>query len=55
MNQKSAVVLFKEKPIRRTWSHNEWWFSVVDVCQVLVDSADAGAYDRARIDFHDAR
>jgi DNA-damage-inducible protein D len=25
---------------------NEWWFAIVDVCEVLTDSIDAGAYWR---------
>lgn len=40
------LVVFQEKAIRRTWHNEEWWFSVVDVCGVLTDSADAGAYWR---------
>ncbi len=46
MNQEDAIVVFKEKTIRRTWYQNAWWFSVVDVCAVLSDSVDAGAYWR---------
>ncbi|MFH1818227.1 MAG: Bro-N domain-containing protein [Pseudomonadota bacterium] len=40
------LVVFQEKAIRRTWHKDEWWFSVVDVCAVLTESADAGAYWR---------
>jgi len=40
------LVVFQEKAIRRTWHKEEWWFSVVDVCGVLTDSPDAGAYWR---------
>lgn len=40
------VDVFKGKEIRRTLHNDEWWFSVVDVCGVLTDSADAGAYWR---------
>lgn len=39
-------VVFQEKAIRRAWNNDEWWFSVVDVCGVLTDSPDAGAYWR---------
>lgn len=42
----AALVLFQEKTVRRTWHKNEWWFSVADVCGVLSDSADSGAYWR---------
>lgn len=40
------IAVFQEQAIRRTWQGNEWWFSVVDVCAVLTDSPDAGAYWR---------
>jgi len=40
------LVVFQEKAIRRTWHNEEWCFSVVDVCGVLTDSPDAGAYWR---------
>lgn len=46
MNQETAIVIFKEKTIRRTWYGNAWWFSVVDVCAVLTNSNDANAYWR---------
>lgn len=40
------LVVFQEQAIRRTWHQGAWWFSVVDVCGVLTESADAGAYWR---------
>ena len=46
MSKETAIVMFKEKSIRRIWHHEEWWFSVVDICSVLTESADAGAYWR---------
>jgi hypothetical protein len=45
-NPADRIVVFQEKAIRRTWHNEEWWFSVVDVCGVLTESADAGAYWR---------
>ena len=42
----TKIALFKGKKIRKTLFQNEWWFSVVDVCEVLTDSVDAGAYWR---------
>ncbi|RZB31977.1 MAG: hypothetical protein SRB1_01596 [Desulfobacteraceae bacterium Eth-SRB1] len=42
----NKLVVFKGKEIRRALYNNEWWFSVVDVCEVLTGSADAGAYWR---------
>lgn len=46
VTQADRIVLFQEKPIRRTWHESEWWFSVSDVCEVLTNSPDAGAYWR---------
>ena len=54
MSKKTAIsgkpenhlVVFQEKAIRRTWHNEEWWFSVADVCGVLTDSPDSGAYWR---------
>lgn len=40
------IAVFQEKTIRRTWHNEEWWFSVADVCGVLTESADPGAYWR---------
>ena len=40
------IAVFRGKEIRKTIHKNEWWFSIVDVCAVLTESADAGAYWR---------
>ncbi len=42
----NKIVLFQNAGIRRVWHREEWWFSVIDVCAVLVKSSDAGAYWR---------
>ncbi len=42
----TRIDVFKGRDIRRTLHHDEWWFSVVDVCGVLTDSVDPGAYWR---------
>lgn len=44
MNKETAIVLFNQKEIRRTWHQNEWWFSVVDVVAALTDSANPSDY-----------
>lgn len=46
MSKETAIVIFKEQTIRRTWYKDTWWFSVVDVCAVLTESVDGGAYWR---------
>ena len=42
----TKIAIFKGKGIRKVIHNNEWWFSVIDVCSVLTDSSDAGAYWR---------
>ena len=42
----NKLVVFESKFIRRIWHNEEWYFSVVDVCGVLTDSPDSGAYWR---------
>ena len=42
----TKIAIFKGKQVRKTIHNNEWWFSVVDVCGVLTESIDAGAYWR---------
>ncbi len=44
----TQLAVFKGKKIRRHWDddNEKWYFSVVDVCEVLTESADAGAYWR---------
>lgn len=46
MDEKNKIAIFKGKKIRKTLHQNEWWFSVIDVCEALTDSVDAGAYWR---------
>src|SRR3989338_5239696 len=39
-----ALVVFQGKGIRRTWFNDEWWFSVVDIVEVLTESGRARKY-----------
>ena len=43
MTKKQAIQLFQERKVRTAWDDQEekWYFSVVDVCEVLTDSKDA--------------
>ncbi len=47
MTKKQQLQLFEEKKVRTVWDDQEekWYFSIVDVCNVLVDSKD---YQTAR-------
>ena len=44
MNENNALVVFQDKKIRRIWHNNEWYFSVVDVIEVLTDSNNPRNY-----------
>ena len=43
MTKKQAIQLFQERKVRTVWDDQEekWYFSIVDVCEVLTDSKDA--------------
>ena len=42
----TKIAIFRNIEIRKIVYKNEWWFSVTDICGVLTDSPDAGAYWR---------
>ena len=44
MNPDSKIAIFRGKKVRRTIYQNEWWFSVVDVVEVLTDSNNPRVY-----------
>ena len=35
-NKDSKLALFDGRPIRKVFHEGEWWFSIIDVVQVLV-------------------
>ena len=47
IQENDKLQMFENQSIRTAWDeeNEEWYFSVVDVCRVLVDSPD---YDTAR-------
>lgn len=44
MDKNNAIIMFKEKTIRRTWHQNAWWFAIVDVIGALTDSVQPTGY-----------
>lgn len=44
MDPNTALVVFQGKNMRRIWHNDEWYFSVVDVVQVLTDSSNPRNY-----------
>lgn len=48
MTKKNTIQLFENKKVRTVWDEEQekWYFSIVDVVEVLTDSVDATAYWR---------
>jgi hypothetical protein len=42
--EKNKMVVFQEKEIRRVWHQEEWWFSIIDVIEVLTESPQPSRY-----------
>jgi prophage antirepressor-like protein len=43
-NMETKLAVFRGKEIRKIIAENEWWFSVVDVIEVLTDSTNPRDY-----------
>jgi hypothetical protein len=44
MDKDKALVVFQDKKIRRTWFNNEWFYSIIDIVEVLTDSPNPRNY-----------
>ena len=44
MNKNNKLVIFESRQIRRVWHKGEWFFSVVDIVEVLTDSVNPTDY-----------
>lgn len=40
----SQLILFENKKVRRLWYHERWYFSIVDICEILTDSPEPRKY-----------
>lgn len=52
----NRLAIFQGKQIRRILQSGEWWFSVVDIIQVLTDSVNSRDYwfkMKTRVQFED--
>ena len=46
MKNQNKIKLFEDKKVRTLWGEEQWYFSIVDVIEVLTESIDANAYWR---------
>jgi DNA-damage-inducible protein D len=44
MEQDNELAFFQEKQVRRVWHNEEWWFSIIDVIEVLTESKKPSNY-----------
>ena len=44
LEDKNKIIVFQDKKIRRIWHNEEWYFSVIDVIQVLTNSNNPRNY-----------
>ena len=44
MEEQNALIPFEGKPIRKIWHNDEWYFSIVDIIEVLTDSPSPNTY-----------
>ncbi len=42
--KEQSTIPFEGKPIRKVWENDEWWFSIVDVIEVLTNSVKPRDY-----------
>lgn len=46
MRKEDALIVFRDRKIRRVWYNDEWHYSVTDIIAILTDSKDELAYWR---------
>ena len=44
MEQNNKIILFQEKEIRRVWHKDQWWFSIIDIVEILAQSPKPSRY-----------
>jgi DNA-damage-inducible protein D len=42
--ENNKIILFQEKQVRREWHDEQWYFSVIDVIEILTDSSNPRKY-----------
>ncbi len=44
MENNNKIALFQEKAIRRVWHDEQWYFSIIDIIEILTDSSNPSVY-----------
>lgn len=44
MEGQNKLIVFEGKPIRKVWHKDEWYFSIVDIIEILTDSPKSSNY-----------
>ena len=44
MEQNNKIILFQEKAIRRIWYNEQWYFSIIDVIEILTENKRPSKY-----------
>ena len=44
MAENKDLIPFEGKPIRKVWHDEQWFFSIIDVIEILTDSPQPNAY-----------
>jgi DNA-damage-inducible protein D len=44
MEQRNDIIIFQDRKIRKIWHNEEWYFSIIDVIEILTDSKDPSNY-----------
>ncbi len=42
--EQKKLVVFESKTIRRVWHHEEWWFSILDIVEILAETPNSSDY-----------
>jgi prophage antirepressor-like protein len=40
----NKIILFQEKQVRRAWHNDEWYFSIIDIIEILTENTHPSRY-----------
>lgn len=42
--EQNKLIVFESKSIRRVWHNEEWWYSILDIVEILAETSNASDY-----------